>query len=58
MSPQQPHDQDAWRRFAQRFLLILEAMLADLLGHMAAEAASLPRWHPKRLAIHAQVDPR
>ena len=55
MSTQQTHDQEAWRRFVARFILILDALLADLIGHMAEQAAALPRWHPRRLALRAVI---
>lgn len=51
MSPQHPHDQEAWHRFVRRLVLILDAMLADMLAHMTAQTEHLPRWHPQRLAM-------
>lgn len=49
-SPHVPN-QEAWQRFALRLLLILDAMLADLSLHIAAECGGLPAWHPMRLAL-------
>ncbi|MCX7383284.1 MAG: hypothetical protein NT133_18140 [Alphaproteobacteria bacterium] len=43
------------RRFVARFILILDALLVDLLGHMQAEAEALPHWHPRRLALRAVI---
>ncbi len=55
MSSRHTQNQEAWRNFAVRFLLILDAMLADLLIHMHAEAASLPAEHPEHRALRAAL---